>query len=127
MAGAGTIAASVIAAATVGSYIAKGDVVFDTTDNSTPAIVLDTTDIVEFPSTSVVEVNATLSGSTVRASVFTGSALQINKMGAGSGKATIQGGAGAYICLKKAAGGYAQLSVVGTSLVINDAGPGTCP
>src|SRR3990167_8048396 len=42
----------------------------------------------------------TMSGGTIRAASLTGSALDINKMGAGSGKLKVHGSDGAYICLR---------------------------
>jgi len=66
MVGAAAITASVITAAVTGSVISKGDLVFDTADNAIPAVVVNTTDLVEFASTSLVEVNGTMSGLLLR-------------------------------------------------------------
>lgn len=59
-----SVAASVIAAAAANSLITQGDVVFDTTNNTTPAIVVGTTDVIKLATTGI-ELPGAMSGSSL--------------------------------------------------------------
>jgi hypothetical protein len=55
--GGGSLGAGVIAAALVGSVITGGDFIFDTKENPTPSVVVDTTDVMTMSGTDAVEFN----------------------------------------------------------------------
>lgn len=124
----GGVSATIVAAAgwVAGSLSVQGNLFFDTTNNTTPTMYVDGTNVMELTATGI-EANVNFSGSTLRASTLSGSNLRISKTGAGSGKLAVTGSAGSYICLRRAAGGWAQAQIVGTSWVINVADTNTCP
>lgn len=70
----------------------------------------------------------TMSGGTIRAASLTGSALDINKMGAGSGKLKVHGSDGAYICLRDSDdAGWVQISGNNGAIIVNAGDTNTCP
>lgn len=129
--------ATVVAVATVASYVAyfNGDTYTNGTAAATTmsgttvkanggAFTLGTSGL---RGSNQLEVDS-VSGTTIRARTFTGGILSINKTTTGSGKLSIRGSAGSFICLFDSdAAGYSKIVALDGVLTVSIAGSGDCP
>jgi len=98
--GVGALGTGVLAAAIAGSNILKGDLIFDTTDNSTPSIVLDTSDAVTFNSPASGDVKLELGDLEFDTTSNTSPCVMVDGVGMscfGYASLTATGGSAAYV------------------------------